>query len=130
MHSSANQTRSYPLQKVHFRFILLSHFQCICNFCGSGYNLCIQLPTFGHKPLFVLSGLYQHLDKLLVLPPDLAHTFIPNQLVQNHLKLLNGLRGVVHFYPHVLERHNQEQECKTTQLKKVVSFTFQETGAL
>lgn len=94
----------YPLKEVDCCFIFLVHFQCLCGFWGRRHNLCIQLPAFRHEPLFILSGLYQRLDELLVLHPDLVHTFIPDQLIEDHLELLQGLRGVLYYYSYVLER--------------------------
>lgn len=100
----------YPLKEVDCCFIFLVHFQCLCGFRGRRHDLCIQLPAFRHEPLFILSGFYQRLDELLVLHPDLVHTFIPNQLIEDHLELLQGLRGVLYYYSYVLERQTTDPQ--------------------
>ncbi len=43
------------------------------------------------------------MDELLVLHPDLVHALVPNQLIEDHLELLQGLKHVLSYRPFILK---------------------------
>lgn len=59
------------------------------------------------------------MDELLVLHPDLVHTLVPNQLIEDHLELLQGLKRVLSYRPCLLEI----QQSHRLQMKKAGSET-------